>query len=686
MRARTIRCLSGLVFAAALCWSVSASAYDYIGHTYFTDRACLEAQRKLGKRIQQGKASSDTVARYLALSLTCPERWDKPYCVDGYKQYEAGLNRLESPPDDSGDLAATLGDFAALPDHLSRFGPIRGIRRIGKFGLTLNTWLWLTGEPGDAGGVIGDVAEDACETDGTVPWTRVEQDIDAALERFAKNDGYEAEPEKLLSPIARTRVPQGPSDPAGQYSFDNPHYLDLVLRNHHHFGALAFSTWLGFHSAAVSVDTRTCEQVIAFDDDQLDDLADDMPGFEDIDWDDLSRAQQRHKGCQLMRAAIRKRLLEWEKRADPRLVAPVKGIVDSLETSKVEGDVVLDDVAVAMTSLVMEGTGLHFLQDGLASGHMRTIRSKEQLEAVRYDHDADNRDGVVALLQTRSGEFPFVAFGDTYLLGPSVTKNFVDCDWDKLAKGDPSPKLVTACIIQEQRGILVASTTASLVDWALGGTLYDAPTKSMPEAPTSCSSKDPLYRYVCRMLPARPTMVTGQDDNSGRIVLRMHHGSIPVPPPVFSYESLMFNVGLEATGEASQFGLHLNLLRELDSRANWMISHRMGLRMTIGSGELNQFMADYAFGFHWRWSARFTVDARPEVFAGLRGLNNNVAFFTGIAPSVSITALPEGWTKLPLELTLGYRLPLVFYGSDNGFFGDVVSGHWIMFGLGLAYM
>jgi hypothetical protein len=249
------------------------------------------------------------------------------------------------------------------------------------------------------------------------------------------------------------------------------------------------------------------------------------------------------------------------------------------------------------------------------------------------------------------------------------------------------PAAVSGCVIQHQRGLLVAITQASLLDWALGGTLYDEPERADAQTLESCERDDELEAFICRMLPARTTRVAGEDNSAGQVLSRLHHGSIPVPPPPFGYQSLSFNIGLEATGDASQFGLHLTLLDELDRRANWLVSHRTGIRTTFGDADLNQFLADYSYGFHWRWSARFLIDARAEVFGGLRSLDDDVAFFTGAAPNIGFTALPEGWTKLPLELTVSYRLPMVFYGSDNGFFGDgFIDGHWLMFGLGLAYM
>ncbi len=676
-----------LLAVVAMSGPQSAGAYNYLEHTFFTDRACLETQRRLITRMEQGEASPETIARYLALSLSCPESWDKPYCVDGYKQLESGLNRLEAEPEVSGDLAATLGDFAALPDHLSQNGPVRGLSRVGDTGLTLETWRWLAEDPRDAGGVIGDVSEDACEVDDLVPWERVEHDISTALGKLHENGDLDAVPAELMTPMARAPIPKGPTDPAGVYSFDNPHYLDLVLRNHSHFGSQAYGAWVGYHSAAVSMNQRSCEQIIGFDADQLDDLADDLESFNRLDWDELSSSQRRRSGCAMMRTAVHRRLIEWAARADAELVAPVVQSIAGLGPAHGASRLDLDAVVVALSSLVMEGAGIHYLQDGLASGHMRTIRSKEQLDEVRYDHDADNRDGVAALLQTRSGNYPFVAFGDNYLLGPALTDRPLDCDLGEIDPDGVIPAAVSGCLIQHQRGLLVAATQASLLDWALGGTLYDEPEEAAAQTPESCERDDELEAFICRTLPARTTRVTGEDNSAGQVLSRLHHGSIPVPPPPFGYQALSFNIGLEATGDASQFGLHLTLLDELDRRANWLVSHRTGIRTTFGDADLNQFVADYSYGFHWRWSARFLVDARAEVFTGLRGLDEDVAFFTGLAPHVGVTALPEGWTKLPLELTLSYRLPMVFYGSDGGFFGNgFIDGHWIMFGLGLAYM
>ncbi|AWV90610.1 hypothetical protein [Bradymonas sediminis] len=693
--------LGGLLTLSILLMSGStAQAYDYLEHSFLGDRACLDAQTRLAARIEAGDASYETMTRYLALGLVCPERWERRYCEDGYKQAEAGLNRLSGPPAESEEIAATFGDFVALPDHLSRYGPVRGLPRLGRFGLAFNTWKWLTADDGDAGGVIGAVAHKACQDSEMVPWRRVEADIEVTLNRFDKH-GLEAVPGNLLSPLTHAPVPTGPSDPSAIYSFINPHYLDLVLRNHDHFGKYSFGAWLGFHSAAVSTARYTCEDLIDFSVDQLEDLADDMPEYSAIDWGGLSETIRAQRGCDMMRESVHKRLLEWQRRADPKLVAPVQSMLaallaDDAPQNAAPRRALLDGVSAATTSLVLEGVGLHFLQDGLAAGHMRTIRAKGQLEVVRYEHNSDNKNGVVALLQTRSGEYPFLAYGDTYMLGPQLLPSFVDCNWNELAHGTPSPRLVTNCLLQHQRGLLIATSSASLVDWALDGTLYEAP-NAQPSGHRSsagaarddnCANPDALINFVCRTLPARATVTPGLETNSSEAIsMRMQHGSIPVPPPPFAYQSLMIDIGLEATGDASQLGVHVNLLEELDSRANWLVSHSIGARTTLGDSNFNQISLDYAYSFHWRWAARFSIDARNSVFTGIKHLNVDPTFFAGLAPGVGMTLLPEGWTKLPLEMSLSYRLPLNFFSSDGGFFADdIIGGHWIIFGLGLAYM
>ena len=681
-----------LLTLCALGWSPPALAYDYLEHAFLTDHACLRVQRQLRDRLMSAHAPDDALmARYMALGLLCPERWDRPYCQDDYKQLMGNVNRLKAPPHLSHDYSITLGDYAALPDHLSRFGPIKHLPRAGQDGLVAQTFGWMS-RVGSAGGVIEDVAEDACETDDLVPWSIVLEDIEAYMRRLAGRAQPLEVPEDYLTPLARSPVPQGPSDPSGPYSFDNPHYLDLVLRNHHHFGLPAYSTWLGFHSAAVQISARACEQIFALEDDHLEAMARGVPGFEDVSWDDLGPQALAQRGCALLKVHVERRLLEWVKRGDPLLVAPVKGRVLSLlrplerPDQAIARDLLLDRVVTAIAGLIFEGSGLHFLQDGLASGHMRTIRTRGGLQEVRYDHNRDNREGVVAILRTRAGSYPFVAFGDTFLLGPALPGRR-RCDWATLAELKPSPEEITTCLIQHQRGLLTSTSMASLLDWALGGTLYGRPLADAPLPPGSpCGSLPALDQFICANLPAQATMVAGESVIPGEPYL--HHGELPVPPPPFSYESLSVKLGMDVAGDATQLKLDVSLLSELDAYADWLTSYRVGVAATIGQDDRDQWLLDLGYHFHWRWAARFTLDAGLSAFFGFRGFKRqSLAFFMGLSPVVGFTILPEGWIKMPLEINVSYRPPVTFFDSTQGFLGgDVFEGHWLYVGFGLAFM
>ena len=659
----------------ALLAPASAHAFDYLEHSWFTDRACLEAQRRLGPAVRGG--GTPLVARYLALSLTCPERWERPYCVDGYKQLEGGLNRLEEPPAESGDHPATLGDFAALPDHLSQFGPVRGFPRAEAAGLTETALGWLA-VTGDIGGVIADVAEDACESDEPVPWASVERDVAGFLREAEARGALASPPAARLASVARVELPRGPHDPAGPYSFDNPHYLDLTRRNGDHFGPRAYSAFLGFHSAARAISGRPCADTLALDDDALEDLADELPGFEEIDWDDLEPEALRVRGCQLLAERARLRLLEWAARADPSLVEPVRAEIALLQTHPQEAKALLDAVASGLMALVFEGPGLHFLQDGQAAGHLRVVPQPHDLEASRFFHDTDGRAGVTASLGTRTGSTLFVGFGDGYLLGPELVRA-EGCDTGL----QPSREKNAACLLRRQRGLLVLTTTASMLDWAFGGLLEDG-SSAMPSE--GCPESDTPERFVCRYLPTRPPSPGTAEAGAPRTLAE---GTLPVPAPPFSYESLLLSSSLDAAGDATQIGARLVFLNQLGARANWMTSYHLGLMSTSATKtEPSQLLLEFSHMFHWRWAARFLVNAGPFVYGGLRGFGESVSTFGGTGPSVGLSVLPEGWIKLPLEITFTYRVPVTLIDSRYGFAkkGIRVEAHWLELAVGLAFM
>lgn len=719
------------------CTSTRAFAFDYLEHSYFTDTACHRAQKQLAAHIEAHPDDVDLKARYLALGLFCPTSWQPDYCADDEKLITGSIHDLAKPPAQSRDVSLTLGDYAALPDHFARFGPVKNLPLAGKDGLWDWTTRWMTRRrPGGVGGVVEDVAEDACETDDLPDWGRVEHDIDSYLAR-AEERPLQV-PESLLSPLNRAPIPRGPADPAGVYSFDNPHYLDLVLRNHNHFGVQAYSSWLGFHGVGIEIAGRRCESTLALDDWRLGRIARRVPGFDEVDFDELPEEERATKACAMLGEVMRDRLAAWRKVADPALLAPVEKDLsllldeDQAPSSSEEGSEparpdmtavlqsarLLDATTSSVMGLVFEGSGLHFLQDGLAAGHMRTIRTRGGLKEARYDHDHDNRHGVVALMRTRAGVFPMVAFGDSFMLGPLDEVSPEPCEgFEAISAGIDDvtrQHQVSVCLVQHQRGILTASSMASLLDWALGGTLYgleegvdDHVDMARKEALTDtasavggehkvpnheahrsiCESRSGLERFVCVHLPSRATFVAGEELPIGAYGDVMHQGSLPVPPPPFSYEALTTRVGFDIGGRAPQVNVSFTLLSELDDLANWLTSYRLGLTTSLGDGVSQQGFIDFTYSFHWRWAARFLIDGGVSTFAGFRDFDEDPQFFMGLSPVTGFTILPEGWFKIPLEFSLSYRLPLNLLVARQGFFKrPILDGHWLYVGFGLAFM
>jgi hypothetical protein len=634
-----------------------AAAFDYIEHSYLTDRACTFTQVQLGKTAPM---SPELAARYLALSLTCPARWDKPYCSRGYKQLEAGLNRLDEPPERSGDYAITLGDFSALADHLSAFGPVRGLPQASEAGLLRRTLLWL-GSNGDAGGVESDVAEDGCETLRPLDWAQ----LDASLPW----EGKRAPPDPAwLSALPRAQAERVVDDPSGAYSFDNPHYLDLVRRNYSHFNPLSHDQFLGFHATARRMTGSTCEALWGLDEGDTQFLAEGL-------------GLDKPSGCDALAERIRLRLLEWKRLATPSLVEPVRRELELLAgPPSPERSALLARVSPALMSLVFEGAGVHFLQDGFSGGHVRLQRSAENLEDSRVWHDQDGENGVLSYVGTERGREVFWLYGDGFLLGQAVGGS-VRCAPTPLGTAR-SPEELTTCLLEAQRARVYSASAASLLDWALIGGPHDDPAQ---DAPRRCTEDSPLARFVCDELPTSAPSVRPPAPATAL----PRAGTLPLPPPPFHYQSFLVTTSLDAAGGPPQLGVRTVFLSRLGVRANWMTSYHLGVLTRLGAGPTSEVLTEFSFMFHWRWAARFLVNAGPFAYFGFRDFTGTVSPFFGIGPNVGISVLPEGWISLPLELTLSYRAPLRLLDGQDGFRavnGRRLEAHWIELSVGLAFM
>jgi len=650
-----------------------ASAFDYLEHSFLTDRACLEAQLELGAELAE--APDDGVgARYLALALACPESWERPYCADDYKQLEGNLNQLDEAPSEGGEHPVTLGDFAALPDHLSLWGAVAGIRRAEEEGVTTEMLRWLAPGTGDPGGVVSDVGEDGCETDDRVDWPALEVDVAEGLRQW--REGLTL-PAAALSPWLRGPLARGPEDwPAG-YSFDNPHYLDLVLMNHHHFNVSAHDGWLGFHSAAAALLQRRCAEVLALDADDLSDLAEGVAAYADVEWDGLDAVALGVTGCGVVAARVGEHLARWSTRADARLRGPAGPYL-----ARMADPAFADRVVVALIALVFEGGGLHFLQDSLSGGHVRVDRAAYDMERARHMHNADGAHGVSTTVGTRTGERRLVVFGDGWVLGRSRARAGEACAWDEGIEGWSRDEL-TACLLRAQRGALVATSVASLVDWGLGGVLFAEPGADLVPACT----RDARTAFVCETLPTRPSTAVGMS-GGGAGGLTLAYGDLPEVPPPFSYESVSVITRLDAGGDALQAGVRVVFLSELDDLANWMTSWDVGLLRTMRFDAPPEVVLEAAYSFHWRWAARFLVNAGTFGYGGLRGFGPDVEAFAGLEPMVGFSLLPEGWIKMPVEFTASYRLPITLLDSGVGWSADAIriEAHWLELAVGLAFL
>jgi len=593
-----------------------AQAFHYLEHSYITDWSCHEVQKKM---VASGIKDAD-LPKFLALALLCPDTWQKKYCKDDYKNIRGFLNNTN--PEDG--YSITLGDISSLQDHIPHIGAVKGFPRAKREGLTTTLLEWLLEDESEASGVIEDVAEDACETDELLSWDILNRDLKAFKKRNLSHD--------FLKTNNRLPLVAGPSDPSGAYSFDNPQFLDMVLNSHYHFGNRAYQAWLGFHNAALDMLGKTCDELVLLD-----------------------------TSCVKLILALKKRLKDWEEHAPRELLNPVKSRLNKLS------DITLDQTLTSLIALIFEGSGLHYLQDNMAGGHIRTRIEAYDLGDSREFHELDGQYGVVADLHTARGKKPFVAYGDTYLFGRNN-----DRYCDKYINTNPTE--MTACLLQYNRGLLAASSTASLLDWASGGTQFKE---------NSCDKKHSENKdFICEFLPTNSTTASGSGFQSPKMISK---GTLPPEIPDFNFQSITMSLGYPNKADKQQVGVDLKFLSGLGNNSIWLTSWNFSFHQTSGD-HLQRYSADFSYMFHYRMAARFLFFGSPYAGISRQKYLNQSTYSLALGPHLGITALPEGWIRLPLEITLGFKAPIVIYDTSDVLSKGKFDEQWLVLSIGLAFM
>ena len=150
----------------------------------------------------------------------------------------------------------------------------------------------------------------------------------------------------------------------------------------------------------------------------------------------------------------------------------------------------------------------------------------------------------------------------------------------------------------------------------------------------------------------------------------IRRGTLPEPPPPYSYESLSLSWSIDGSGQATQTGLNIRFLEEMDQMAHWLHSWDVSLLSTSRKEEVGEAVIQVSHLFHWRISTRFLVNMGPLFQSGLRGFGDDVTYFSGVGGYAGFTALPEGWTKIPLDISVNYRYPLTLYDTRFGGFQE----------------
>lgn len=662
--------------------SIPLHAFDYMEHSFFTDRACHEAQKMLLPTLST--ASAEVKSRYLALALVCPVRWQKEYCHRGSKNPKALINP-------EGEHSLTLGDYSALVDHITEYGRVLRFAQASDVGMTDILWQSLRDGTTSPPGVAGDIGLEECDTDATPNWQKVEADTADFLMIWKEKGRAAIIPTNFLEEGLRSEIKPGPTDPSVLFTIRNPRFLDLQLFNQNHFSGAAYRTWTGMHYTAVAIASMQCEEVIDVDESTAEDLAETFSRFKKIDWDRDDNPRYQSDQCSLLRAQLRQRLLLWKSYAPAEMVAPVSDILTALEKNLAlkEAHRVMESLPSHLAALVFEGAGIHFMQDALSGGHIRTVHERHALGTTRRYHDLDSKNGVIASLVSREGVHTFVAFGDTYLLGEppkSAYTNFIESCESTNATAKPSPDHVTQCLLAYQRGLLTAANTASLLDWSLGGVMYSPRTaRGEAQKAPACPRDGSPRAFICLFLPLQPISSPEQTAvwNAGYLA---REGLPPTPPPV-DFQSLRIESSLDGAGFGTQIGARLEFLTPFKKQSgNWLYSYDFGFLLTLADAGRQQLVHEFAFTFHYRFATRLLINMGPMTYAGFEGFNTRTNFFFGMGLGAGITILPEGWTKIPLELTLSYRAPWRLVDTNRAFASQRIEGHWISLAVGLAFL
>lgn len=662
----------------------SLPAFDYLEHSLFTDRACHEAQKMLSTRLST--ASADQKSRYLALALLCPARWKTVYCENNRKAVQAPFSVAAA---EKREHAVTLGDYSALVDHFTEYGRVLHFSGAADPGLTDLTWKWMHPQKAE-GGIARDIGGPACRLEEAPDWYRVEADVSSF---FAFWHQYKRAPRlhsALLDEHRRGEVAAGPSDPSALYTIRNPRFLDLQLFNQTHFGSSAYRTWAGMHNTALAIASQRCEDILEPEEAVMRRLSAGRAAFARTEWNRKRNKHYRRDACQLLSTVAYEHLQRWLISGDASLTAPAQSLVAAIDPGKqtTEGTVIAALLPSHVAALVFEAAGAHYLQDALSGGHIRTEHRSRELNTTRRYHDIDSKSGVVAVLGARAERHDFIAFGDTYLLGTSpmslLDSGAGQCDVaHKSARG--GRQQTTQCLLAFQRGIVAAANTASLLDWSLGGIMYADQNVMKHDARAPVCPNDGSPRaLVCTFLPLQPiTPAATAGRNNGYLA---REGLPPTPPPV-DFESLRIESALDGAGYGTQIGARLEFLTPVLKRGgDWMYSYDFGFLMTLGDPGRQQLIHEFAFTFHYRFATRLLMSAGPLTYAGFEGFSSQTNFFFGTGLGAAITILPEGWTKIPLELTLSYRAPWRLVDTNRGFDSQRVEAHWIALSIGLAFL